>query len=159
MTQRWAWLQAELSGIGAFTVPQGLTALGAVLAAAMRHPCAAGSHTCAFTTGRISWTTVVQATGQAGGEAAAFLTGLVVEREMPPSASPAALDSPVESALGSVTHRWAAKASDRIARLEIVVRHTAQAIVGRPIAADEPLMAAGMTANTRARGVIATALR
>ena len=144
-----ALAQAEATGIGAFSAPQGLAALGTVLAAAARQPCAAGARCTTFAAGRISWTKLLRAAHQTGGRIAPFLAGFATA---PGEAlQPSAVCSPERTEAALAQRGWASEASGRRAQLEAVVRHAAQAIVGRPIGADEPLVAAGPVPATHTR--------
>ena len=149
MTQEGTPAQAEATGIGAFTAPQGLAALGTVLASAARQPCAAGASNTTFAAGRISWTKLLRAARQTGGRAAPFLAEFATA---PLGAlQPSAVLSPEHAGSAPVQHGWALVASERLAQLESVVRHAVQAIVGRPVGADEPLVAAGSVQATCSR--------
>ena len=144
-----AWAQAEATGIDALTVPQGLAALGAVLAAASQQPCTANYATSKFAVGRISWPTLLAASHQAGRRIAPFLAAFMPEQGDTPSARMAPAHSRVESAPEMAQQAWAVEASERLAQLQSVVQHAAQAIVGRPVGPDEPLMVAGATLLTQ----------
>ena len=139
------------TGIGAFTVPQGLAALGIVLATAARQPCAAGSTGTTFTAGRISWTKLLGASRQlqTSGRAAPFLAEFMLAQGEP--VQPSAVHSPEQTGSAVVQHGLAMNASGRLAQLESVVRQAAQALVGRPVGADEPLLAAGQQNATHTR--------
>ncbi len=144
-----ALAQAEATGIGAFTARPGLAALGAVLATAARQPCAAGASSTTFAAGRFSWTKLLRAAQQTGGHAASFLAGFATA----PGAAlqPSAVLSPEHLESAPVQRGWSLEASVRLAQLESVVRHAVQAIVGRPVSADEPLVAAGPIQAMHAR--------
>ena len=127
--------QTEAAGIAAFSVPQGLAALGAVLAAVARRPCTASTLPVQTAAAHMSWAKLLQATRRTAGKTPAFLAEFAERQVDSESMQPSV-------AIGR-GGQYPGRASSDLQQLEQVVRDAAASIAGRPIGADEPLVAAG----------------
>jgi hypothetical protein len=126
----------------ALSVPQGLAALGAVLAAAAKQPCSASTPPVHTAAAHISWPKLLQAASRTAEPTPAFLAEVAEQQ-----ADSERMLSPTSLGRGGPPPRLAStafvRASMGLEQLQQVVRETAGAIAGRPIGADEPLVAAG----------------